>query len=325
MPDVATITPTAPVLAGVVVVLVLALLACVAYVVVLTRQLRSISAQLARRIDGRSHAVVSIDLVHQDLNTMVARINETIRDAELAASRIRESDEQFRSLMADISHDLRTPLAAIRGYQQLLASTDLDPEQRARLEVAQRYTIDLIGLVDRLFEYAYLLSNPDDVDPEPVDVSELVTETLVASTDVLEEIGLDVRFDPGGRAILRSDRGKVTRIVQNLVRNTLQHARDWVAVAITRIDDGMRVEFANPVAPGSVDPERLFERFYTGDPSRASRTTGLGLSIIALLAAQLRGTAGAFVAGDVLHVVVELPDLPEEASQPAPQSDPLPR
>lgn len=302
------------------VVLGVLLVALAGYLVVLLRQIRAVTDQLDRRAQGGTHHAVSLELVNAQLSGLVARINDTIRDAEDAAARIRQDEQRFRGLIADISHDLRTPLTAVRGYQQLLGRTELSADQRTKLEVAARHVAELGSLVDHLFEYTYLLEAEPVVEAERFNLTNVVAEALIGAADQLGERGLDVRYDPRAPVHVTSDLEKVTRIVQNLVRNALQHARKHLTVEVEDVDGtdhpggigGPRVSvtFTNPVPaddPPQVD--RLFERFYTGDGSRA-RTTGLGLSIVRLLAEQLDGTTRASLEDGRLSIVVELPTVP---------------
>lgn len=299
----------------IVVTLAVSLAVAVVYLAVILRQLRSVTRQLDRRVDAGTHHAISIALVNSRLNDLVARINDTIRDAENAMARNRQNEQRFRGLIADISHDLRTPLTAVRGYQQILDRSDLTDDQRAKLEVARRHADELGSLIDHLFEYAYLLEAEPEIVPERFNLTNLVGECLLAAADQLGDRGLDVRFDPPAPVHITSDREKVTRIVQNLVRNAIQHAEQVLAVEVSA-GETVRIAFTNPVGPDqAVQADKLFDRFYTGDRSRA-RTTGLGLSIVRVLVEQLDGTAAARLDDGRLTIAVELPDSLAPAPEP---------
>jgi len=289
-----------------VVLLGLLLAATVGYLGVVLGQIRSVNRQLDRRAHAGTHHAMSIELVNDQLSGLVARINDTIREAENAIARTRQDEQRFRALIADISHDLRTPLTAVRGYQQILERGDLTDDQRSRLEIARRHADELGSLIDQLFEYSYLLEAEPRITPERFTLTNLVGECLIASASQLELKGLEVRFDPPTPVHVVADREKVTRIVQNLVRNAVQHAEESVTVEVTA-GETVRIAFTNEVRDaGAVEVDRLFDRFYTGDRSR-SRTTGLGLAIVRILAEQLGGTARARLADGHLTIAVDLP------------------
>lgn len=113
-------------------------------------------------------------------------MNEAVEQAREASARTRREERQIRSFIADVSHDLRTPLTTVRGYLQLLERSDLTAIQREQLAAAQRQAVALGALVDRLYEYAYLLDVEPHRESEPVDVGVLVGEVLLG---MAEEIG----------------------------------------------------------------------------------------------------------------------------------------
>lgn len=299
-----------------VVVLAVLLVVVTAYLVVLVRQIRAVSDQLGHRLVDERHGAVTLALVNRDLEQLVSRINDTVRRSEEASTRALREERRFRSFIADVSHDLRTPLTTVQGHLQLIARADLDPAQREQLERARRNAAELGALVERLYEYTYLLEDEAPVEPVELDVGVLVGECLLGMAAELEGAGLDVRFEPPSALLLRTDQALLTRIVQNLLRNAVQHGREVLEVRLVPVaEQGMggavALEVSNRVVPGTeLDTQRLFERFYTADRSRSGRTSGLGLSIVKVLTSQLNGEVAAHQEGDRLTLTVTLPALP---------------
>lgn len=276
------------------VVLAVLWLATLAYLIVVLRQIVQVRRQLERRLSEDTQATVTLSLVVPQLEQLSARVNDTVRESRAASTRTRQEEQRIRSFIADISHDLRTPLTTVRGYLQLLERTDLDAAQRERLAVAHRQTVELGTLVDRLYEYAYLLDAEPSLEIEQLDLGVLVGECMLGMASPIEAAGLEVDFAPPARLMVATDREKLTRIVQNLLRNAVQHGRDRLAVSLETTADGVRLHVANGIAAGTaLDAAQLFERFYTADRSRSGRTSGLGLSIVRVLAEQLGGEVSA--------------------------------
>lgn len=293
------------------VVLAVLLVAVIAYLLILRRQIRSVTAQLEERLAEERHGAVTLDLVSRDLEQLVARVNDTVRASEAASTRALREERRFRSFIADVSHDLRTPLTTVQGHLQLIARSDLAPEQREYLDRARRNAAELGTLVERLYEYTYLLEDDSSADPTDTDVGVLAAECLLGMAAELEGAELDVRYDPPSALIIATDPGKLTRIVQNLLRNAVQHGHELLEVQVTRTTDSMSLLVSNGVAHGTdMDTDRMFDRFYTADSSRSGRTSGLGLSIVKVLTEQLGGTVTARREGDRLTVTVTLLALP---------------
>lgn len=286
------------------------LLVTAGYLMVVLRQITAVRRQLERQLHEDSHRAVTLSLVVPQLEALVARVNDTVRHSQAASTRTRQEERRIRSFIADISHDLRTPLTTVRGYLQLLERTDLDENQRMQLAVAHRQAEELGSLVDRLYEYAYLLEVEPTLEIEPLDVGVLVGECLLGMTTEIERAGLDVEVEPPAGLVIGTDREKLTRIVQNLARNSVQHGRDLLQVEVEQSDESVEIRFANGVAPGAeIDADRLFDRFYSTDRSRTGRTSGLGLAIVQVLATQLGGSVGARLDDDAgtVRIWVRIP------------------
>ncbi|WP_164518546.1 HAMP domain-containing sensor histidine kinase [Brachybacterium sp. EE-P12] len=264
------------------------------YLVVVLRQISAVRRRLEQRAGQEAPSAVTLALVVPQLELLTARVNETVERARQASTRTRAEERRIRSFIADVSHDLRTPLTSVRGYLQLLERTELDAVQRERLAAAHRQTVELGALVDRLYEYAYLLDVEPRQEIDSLDVGLLVGEVLLGMTGEIEGAGLEVELDPPTGLVLATDREMLTRIVQNLARNAVQHGRGTLAVEVAGVGTGMELRFRNGVSPGAeIDTSRLFDRFFTADASRSGRTSGLGLSIVQVLVAGLGGTVSA--------------------------------
>lgn len=257
---------------------------------------------------------MTVQLGDRVVDDLAEQINLVVADAEAAAASARRDEKVFRSLIADISHDLRTPLTAISGYQQVLAGSQLTAEQQAHLEVARQHTVELAALTEHFFEYAYLLQSDVDLDLTTFDLVACLGACLAGQVDELEDAGLSVDMTGANTLTVTSDEGRVRRVVHNLIRNACQHGTGVLVVDVQERPGHAVLGFRNGLPPGeSPDVERVFERFYTGSRARASRTSGLGLAIVATLVEQLGGRARAGLEGDHLRITVELPQrAPEE-------------
>jgi signal transduction histidine kinase len=280
------------------------LLLCV-YLVILRRQIRSINRQLTKRLEEQTRQPISLALIDKELVALAVNINRCLKAEEtLRLNGVRE-EKRFRQLIADISHDLRTPLTAIKGYQQLVAGGALSPDQRRRLETAQKHTSELGTLIEHFFEYAYLVDAEPVVRTDRVNLTNLVAECLADSVAVLEAHNMAVRFYETPPVFALADQEMTVRIVKNLIRNCVQHAGGEIEVRLLATQSAV-ISFRNVVKNASeIDVRQLFDRFYTGDKARG-KTTGLGLSIVRLLAEQMGGSTCASLKDGVLEIRVEL-------------------
>ncbi|KNY25960.1 sensor histidine kinase [Pseudobacteroides cellulosolvens] len=287
-------------------ILIAAVFLLVLYIVILQRQIRNINRQLLKRLTLDTKQPVSLQLINGELNKLTSNINKCLKAEEtLRLESVRE-EKRFKELIANISHDLRTPLTAVKGYQQLLQTSELTKEQKKKLQVARKHTEELGNLIEQFFEYSYLINADPKANTEPINITNLVTECLAESVSSFEEHCIEVKLHEAPTVFAMADQGMTVRIVRNLIRNCVAYSAGDVYVAITASENAV-ISFKNPVKNAAViDAARIFERFYTGDKAR-SKSTGLGLHIIKLLCEQMEGKVSANLNGNELTINVELP------------------
>jgi two-component system OmpR family sensor kinase len=213
------------------------------------------------------------------LNTMLGRIEESF------AVRL-ESERKLRRFVADASHELRTPITAIRGFAEL---------HRQGAVAGEEKTKELIGRIENeskrmgsLVEDLLLLARLDqsrEMKSEPVNLTKIVSDAVASARAAGPNH--TVNFVGQGEEIYAlGDNDRIHQVVANLLANARTHtpAGTVIDVSVKQDTDGVRIRIADN-GPGlsKSDQERIFERFYRADASRVrtdGEGTGLGLSIV---------------------------------------------
>jgi signal transduction histidine kinase len=205
---------------------------------------------------------------------------------------IREAHDRQRRFVADASHEMRGPIAAIQGTAEsgLLPSADAEMQRRALetiLDAADRLgrlTTDLLVLART--EHGLL-----EATAEPVDLSVVVAEEVTRFHATSTERRLTVDLSLASDLVVAADPTEVARIVGNLLNNAVHHGREPVRVR-TYASDGRAIVEVSDRGPGiaHADVEHIFEPFYrVRSDASAPPGTGLGLAIAAELAQRHRG------------------------------------
>jgi signal transduction histidine kinase len=209
------------------------------------------------------------------------------REVEAMVAKVAASERARRELVAAVSHDLRTPITAIRLIAEGLEDGIFEPE-RTRDQLAQisTHVRALAALIDDLFELSCIEAGELRMSMEQVQLDELVRETIEAMRAHADAGGVDVRTElPPSLAPARGNPEKLQRVLFNLLQNAIRHTPpDGSVVVRARPGPGpaVVVEVADTgEGIADADRERIFEPFIQG-ASRASRSdgsAGLGLAI----------------------------------------------
>lgn len=203
--------------------------------------------------------------------------------------KIKDVDELRRELLSHISHDFRTPLAALQGYLETwqISHHRLSVEAQENLiNAAYRNGVQVKKLIEQLFELAHLENTEIKVTLEPFVITELAYDVLNKFRLTADEKGIQLSVLPQGQSIgVVGDVGKIERVITNLVDNALRHceAGDRVYIACREEDDGMvniRVCDTGSGIP-ETELEKIFEPHYRATNARrgSSVNSGLGLAI----------------------------------------------
>lgn len=238
------------------------------------------------------------------LNGMLGRIEEAF---DLRSA----SEARLRQFVADASHELRTPVATIRGYAELYRTGALD--EPAELADAMRRTeqeaVRMGTLVDDLLHLARL-DQGRPLDRALVDLRTLVDDAVQDALAV--DPDRDVRSAVDAPVIVLGDQARLHQVIANLVSNALVHAPGAAIEVRACAADGMAVVEVADDGPGmsATDAARAFERFYRADVSRSRHHggSGLGLAIVEATVRAHGGTTSIVTApGDGTTIGVRLP------------------
>lgn len=251
----------------------------------LTKRLRGMQEVVAEFEQGtfdRRVEVTTNDELGQ-LGKCFNRMADTLTDT---MEELRQADRMRRELVANVSHDLRSPIASIQGYLETIAMKDGDlaPAERQRyVETALQNTRRLNTLVNELFELSKLETEQVEPTMEAFPVAELVQDVVMQYQPRAEETAVDLQAElPERRVRVEADIGLVERALSNLIDNALQYTPAGGQVRVRLENEGAAVCVAvRDTGPGipADDLPHIFERSYRVDKSRDRDRGGAGLGL----------------------------------------------
>jgi signal transduction histidine kinase len=270
------------------------------------RRLRTLE-QAARALGSGRTDVRAVETGGDEVSSLAHAFNAMADDLSARAAALAASDRARRQLLADVSHELMTPLAAIRGYTETLAM----PELAIDAATKQRYlgiigdeTQKLESLIGDLLDLARLESGGGGMTIEEVPVRELFGRIADRHGPALRarSITLERNVRPPDLTV-EGDAQKLEQALQNLAANAIRHTPDGGRLTLSAevVESGagfftvFRVQDTGPGIPPEHLPH-IFERFYKADQARSAAATagsGLGLSIVQAIVARHGGTVTA--------------------------------
>jgi signal transduction histidine kinase len=200
--------------------------------------------------------------------------------------RLQNIDVQRRELLANVSHDLRTPLASMRGYLEtlLLKEGSISPEeQRNYLEVAAKQSERLGKLVNHLFELTKLDAREVSLNVEHFPIAELLQDVAQKFQLVGKQKNVRIETDLGNlMPAVKADISLIERVMENLIENALRHCTSGAIVRLGLAQgDGCVTVSVNDTGSGiaAEDLGKVFDRFYQGKRNHGGGGAGLGLAI----------------------------------------------
>jgi two-component system, OmpR family, sensor histidine kinase BaeS len=271
----------------------------------LVRPLDHLAAATTRMTGGDYSVRVDISAPNE-LRRLANTFNEMAASLESDVSELHRQEKLRRDLVANISHELATPLTAIQGYTEALADGVIhDPAGREEsTRMIAREAARLRRLVDQLRQVSLFEAGAERLDYSPLQLQSVVADTLEVLAPALERKQVTVRNEISAELPdINADSDRLIEILLNLFDNAMCHTPEGGQIRVKAFQDGrfVRVSISDTGTGITADDrEHIFDRFYRVDASRSKETggTGLGLSIVRALVEAHGGTIQAGSAQD---------------------------
>ena len=262
---------------------------------------KEITSDFAKLINSDTNAIIGISSRDKDMRGLADSINAQLKEIRMKQLRYEQGNNELKSAITNISHDLRTPLTAICGYLDLMQSTG-DQEKRERyLSIMKERTELMKQLTEELFRYSVIVTDENNTDTEKVFVNQALAESISSFYPALKSRDIEPKISITDKRIERDiNKASLLRVFSNLLNNAVKYSSGDLEIALS--DTGV-ITFSNTAKElSSVEVEQLFDRFYTVEA--AHHSTGLGLSIARTLVERMGGTITAALKEEKLTIKI---------------------
>ncbi len=254
----------------------------------LTRNLRIVIRTFRKFEDGDLNARIPLDKMKGELSTLSHTFNNMADTILKNIDALKEVDSLRRELIANVSHDLRNPLAVIHGYIEtmIIKEKDLNSEERMKyLQIILNGSEKLKRLVSDLFELSKLETQQVRLNKEAFFINELVQDAATNLRVLADRKGIKIESDIStSLPLVVADLSMMERVIQNLLDNAVHYTpeKGTIRMKVNQLNSNVEVKIQNT---GEGIPEKdlpyIFNRYYKVDKGKSGiEGTGLGLAIV---------------------------------------------
>ncbi|WP_242864725.1 sensor histidine kinase [Clostridium botulinum] len=233
---------------------------------------------------------INTEINDKYIEDLAFEINECLELYVKNAQEKVEFESTLKQGIANMSHDLRTPLTSIIGYLKLLENNEIDKE--GALKILKNKANKLNVLINDFFELASIESEDYELEITKVNLSNILSDEILSFYKAFEEINIEPFINISNKPIfINGDKESLERIVDNLLSNALKYADNNIKISLEESNNKVVLIISNRCTDlDKNDVLHMFDRFYMADKVRTGESAGLGLSIVKSLMRKMNGT-----------------------------------
>ncbi len=254
----------------------LLLIILVIKVIIMKNEINNIGKSLSSILKSDTNNLITIITNDNELKELANILNRSLKDLRRLELEYKNGNQELKSSITNISHDLRTPLTAIRGYLDLMDNKNLTDKQINYLKIIDSKVKDLTELTEQLFDFSKSIDIQNEMNRENVCINDILEDSIVSFYSLFKEYNISPKIQICNEKIIRLlNETMLKRIFENLIFNSIKYAEGDFNVKLK--SNGI-IEFSNKTKQiDTTSLERIFDRYYT--VKSAKKSNGIGLSI----------------------------------------------
>ncbi len=245
-------------------------------ILVMKNEINHIGESLSSILKSDTNNLITIGTNDNELKKLANSLNKSLKELRILELEYKNGSREFKSSITNISHDLRTPLTAIRGYLDLMDKSNLTKKQINYLEIIDHKVKDLSDLTEQFFDFSKSIDIQDEIKKENICLNNVLEDSIVSFYSLFKEYNIMPNIDICKNKVVRLlNENMLKRIFENIISNAIKYSKKDFNVKM--YDNGI-IEFSNRTDQlDHVSLEKIFDRYYTVES--AKRSVGIGLNI----------------------------------------------
>ena len=256
--------------------LVLIIIFLIYYIIGINISIKEIEDNLDIILNNDTNKLITISTNNKRLNRLTTTLNTSLRKIRRLEITYKNGNKELQESITNISHDLRTPLTAIKGYIDLIKKEKSKKKIVEYLKIIENKTEDLVILTEQLYDYSKSLDLKDKLKKEKVCINDILEDTILSYYALIKKKNLTPEINITTKRIYRKiDKNMAIRILENIISNTIKYTDE--DIKITLLDNGKIIIKNKSHVLDNTTVNKMFDRYYTIESG--SNTSGIGLSI----------------------------------------------
>ena len=264
------------ILAIIVVILFFICLVLIAKIYYIKKSVREIEISLKNILKTNTNNLLTISSSDKDIKKLTSVLNIELKELRKQRLQFETGNQELKSSITNISHDIRTPLTAISGYIELIKENKESNKNEEYLKVVENKTNDLIFLTEQLFDFSKTMDIGTKIQKEKYVINEILEEILANYYIIFKENNIVPQIQITENKVYKFiDRNTIVRVFENILSNVIKYSNGDFKVIL---EDKGKITFSNKATSlDAITVEKIFNRYYTVENGKKS--TGIGLAI----------------------------------------------
>ena len=259
-----------------IIILVFACIFLIVKLCLIKYSIKEIEKSFSQILKADTNNILTISSSDKDVKGLTININNNLTDLRKQMLQYKSGNQELKKIITNISHDLRTPLTAIKGYIDLIQRENLSNKQKQYLTIVEKKSNELTELTNQLFEFSKLMDIDIEVKKEKCCINEILEETLASYYNIFKEKNIVPKVSICSKKIYRmANRNSLIRIFENILSNVSKYSTGYFKVIM---NESGTISFSNKdTSLDAKTVQKIFERYFSVE--NAKESTGIGLSI----------------------------------------------
>ena len=270
---------------------------------VIKQSIKEIEKSFSKILRTDTNNTIAISSSDKDIKNLTINLNNNLSELRGQKLQYKNGNQELKKIITNISHDLRTPLTAIKGYVDLIEQEKLSNNQKKYLKVIQKKSNELTELTGQLFEYTKLMDIDVKIKKEECCINEILEETLVSYYSIFKEQNIIPNISICSTKVYKIvNKISIIRVFENILSNVIKYSNGDLKV---KMQENGTITFSNKAT--SLDEttvQKIFDRYFSVE--NAKESTGIGLSIAKQLVELNNGSIKAEYVNGYLIIEIKL-------------------